>query len=79
MTYPFPDGDSASLAQCLGKPLVTGQKAPIAPIALRNRCNVTLAVPLDTVEYRPARSSVSGIVRIVIPDAPEGPRVREGV
>jgi len=71
MTYPFPGGDSASLAQCLGKPLVTGQSAPFAPNRLRSRCNVTLAVLAlhDTVGYRPARSPVSGTVRIVIMDA----------
>lgn len=56
MTYPFPGGDPASLAQCLGKPLLTGQSVSIAPIDRRNRCNVTVAVPLDTVGYRLARS-----------------------
>ena len=55
MTYPFPGGNSASLAQLAGELLLTGQSASFAPIALRNRCNVTLAVPLDTVGYRPAR------------------------
>lgn len=70
MMYPFPGGDSASLAQCLGKPLLTGQSASFAPNGLRNRCNVTLAVPLDTVEYRPARLPVSGTVLIVMMDTP---------
>jgi hypothetical protein len=70
MTYPFPGVDSASLAQCLGKPLVTGQTAPFAPNNLTSRCNVTLAVPLDTAGYRPARWPASGIARMVIMDMP---------